>query len=61
MLHVADEHTGEYRDVDTELSNYDSVSLGDVRAYLDRYPIDKSTVIAFGPLTKVDGVEGRAV
>jgi predicted Zn-dependent peptidase len=54
-------YTGEYRDVDTELSNFDSVTLKDIRAYLDRYPIDKSTVIAFGPLPKLDGVEGKVV
>lgn len=54
-------YTGEYRDVDTELVNFDAVSLKDVRAYLDRYPIDRSTVIAFGPLTKLDGDEGKPV
>lgn len=54
-------YTGEYRDVDAELANFDAVSLADVRAYLDRYPIDRSTVIAFGPLTKLDGVEGKPV
>ena len=54
-------YTGEYRDVDTELTNFDAVTLNDVRAYLDRYPIDRSTVIAFGPLTKLDGVEGKQV
>jgi predicted Zn-dependent peptidase len=54
-------YTGEYRDVDTELANYDAVTLADIRAYLDRYPIDRSTVIAFGPATKLAGVEGKAV
>lgn len=54
-------YTGEYRDVDTELANFEAVGLADIRAYLDKYPIDRSTVIAFGPLTKVDSVEGKAV
>jgi len=54
-------YTGEYRDVDTELKNFDAVSLKDVRTYLDRYPIDRSTVIAFGPVKKLDGVEGKVV
>jgi predicted Zn-dependent peptidase len=54
-------YTGEYRDVDTELANYESVTLADVREYLDRYPVDRSTVIAFGPTPKLDGVEGKAV
>jgi predicted Zn-dependent peptidase len=54
-------YTGEYRDVDTELANFEAVTQADIRAYLDRYPIDRSTVIAFGPLNKVNGVEGKAV
>ncbi|MDB5310493.1 MAG: ptrA 1 [Gemmataceae bacterium] len=54
-------YTGEYRDVDTELANFDAVTLADVRAYLDRYPIDKTTVIAFGPVAKLEGVEGKVV
>lgn len=54
-------YTGEYRDVDTELRNFDAVSLKDVRSYLDRYPVDKPTAIAFGPVKKLDGVEGRVV
>jgi hypothetical protein len=54
-------YTGEYRDVDTELANFDAVTLRDVRAYLDRYPIDRTTVVAFGPLKELDGVEGKAV
>ena len=54
-------YTGEYRDVDTELANYDAVALTDVRAYLDKYPIDRSTVVAFGPAKKIDDVEARVV
>jgi predicted Zn-dependent peptidase len=54
-------YTGEYRDVDKELENFDAVTLADIRAYLDRYPIDKATVIAFGPLENVDGIEGKVV
>jgi predicted Zn-dependent peptidase len=54
-------YTGEYRDVDTELANFDAVSLADIRAYLDRYPIDRGTAVTFGPLPKVCGVEGKTV
>ena len=54
-------YTGEYRDVDTELKNFDAVSLQDVRKYLDQYPIDRSTVIAFGPAKELDGVAGKMV
>jgi hypothetical protein len=54
-------YTGEYRDVDVEMTNYDAVTLADVRAFLDKYPIDGSTVIAFGPAKTVDGVAGKVV
>lgn len=54
-------YTGEYRDVDTELTNFDAVSLKDIRAYLGAYPIDKSTVVAFGPLAELNGVRGQPV
>jgi predicted Zn-dependent peptidase len=54
-------YTGEYRDVDTELANYEAVTLDDVRNYLDRYPIDRCTVVAFGPTPCLEGVEGRPV
>ncbi|HVL13373.1 MAG TPA: pitrilysin family protein [Gemmata sp.] len=52
-------YTGEYRDVDTEVANYEAVTLADVREYLDRYPIDRSTVVAFGPTAKLEGVDGK--
>jgi predicted Zn-dependent peptidase len=54
-------YTGEYRDVDTELANYDAVSLTDIRTYLDKYPIDRSTVVAFGPCGSLAGVDGKPV
>jgi len=54
-------YTGAYRDVDTELANYDAVTTADVRAYLDRYPVDRLTVVAFGPLKQLGEVPGRAV
>jgi predicted Zn-dependent peptidase len=54
-------YTGEYRDVDTELANFEAVGLKDIRAYLDAYPIDKSTVVVFGPLKEMNGLVGKAV
>ena len=51
-------YTGEYRDVDTELANFEAVTLADIRAYLDAYPIDRTTVVAFGPLKAMKGIEG---
>ena len=54
-------YTGEYRDVDAELANFDAVTQADIRAYLDKYPLDRCTVVAFGPLTELNGVEGKVV
>ena len=39
----------------------DAVTLADVRAYLDKYPIDRTTAVAFGPAKQVASVEGKAV
>ncbi|HEY1190336.1 MAG TPA: pitrilysin family protein [Gemmata sp.] len=54
-------YTGEYRDVDTEVANFDAVTQKDIRAYLDAYPIDRNTVVAFGPLKELNGIEGKTV
>jgi predicted Zn-dependent peptidase len=54
-------YTGEYRDVDTELANFEAVTLDHIRAYLDAYPIDRPTVVAFGPLAQMNGIEGQVV
>jgi predicted Zn-dependent peptidase len=54
-------YTGEYRDVDTELANFDAVTLADVRGYLDAYPIDRSTLVAFGPLKELSDLKGKVV
>ena len=53
-------YTGEYRDVDTELANFEAVTLKAVRAYLDAYPIDQNTVVAFGPLAKLKGARAQS-
>ena len=54
-------YTSEYRDVDTELTNFEAVTQKDIRAYLDAYPINRNTVITFGPLKEVNGIAGKAV
>jgi predicted Zn-dependent peptidase len=54
-------YTGEYRDVDAELANFDAVSQEDIRAYLDAYPIDRCTLVAFGPLKEMGGLEAKVV
>jgi len=41
----------EYRSVDEELDAFDAVELSDaVRTVLDRYPLDRVTTLALGPL-----------
>ncbi len=42
-----------YRTVDQELKAFDSVSLKTIREVLDRYPIDRFTTLALGPMKKV--------
>ena len=54
-------YTGEYRDVDAELANFEAVSQADIRACLDAYPLDRTTVVAFGPLKEMNGIEGKVV
>jgi predicted Zn-dependent peptidase len=43
-----------YRSVDEELANFDAVTLKDVRNVLDRFPFDQLTVLALGPLAKLE-------
>jgi predicted Zn-dependent peptidase len=43
-----------YRSVDEELENFDAVSLKDIRNVLDQYPFDQLTVLALGPLAKLE-------
>jgi predicted Zn-dependent peptidase len=45
----------QYRSVDDDLSAYQAVTLKDVRAVLERYPLDRATTLALGPLTKLVG------
>jgi predicted Zn-dependent peptidase len=40
----------EYRTVDDELKAFDAVSLKSIREVLERYPIDRLTTLALGPL-----------
>jgi predicted Zn-dependent peptidase len=43
----------EYRSVDDDLKAYRDVTLADVRKVLDRFPVDKVTTLALGPLAKL--------
>jgi predicted Zn-dependent peptidase len=50
----------EYRTVDDELQAFDAVKLTDVREVLDRYPLDRLTTLALGPLEDLPkAVNGR--
>lgn len=53
--------TGSYHDVDTELQLYEAVQLDDIRQYLDLYPIDSTTLIAFGPAPALLGQQAQPV
>jgi predicted Zn-dependent peptidase len=48
----------EYRTVDEELAAYENVSLADIRTVLDKYPLDRVTTLALGPLAELK-VEGN--
>lgn len=54
-------YLGKYRTVDEELKAYDRVTLRTVRQLLDRYPLDRVTTLALGPLAKLRraGANGR--
>jgi predicted Zn-dependent peptidase len=43
----------EYRTVDDELQAFDAVGLKDVRETLDKYPLDRLTTLALGPLQEL--------
>jgi predicted Zn-dependent peptidase len=43
----------QYRSVDDELKAFSEVTLGSVREVLDRYPLDRVTTLALGPLKEL--------
>jgi predicted Zn-dependent peptidase len=42
-----------YRTVDDDLKSFDAVTLKKIRQVLDRYPLDRQTTLALGPLAKL--------
>jgi predicted Zn-dependent peptidase len=46
-------YLGKYRTVDEELEAYDAVSVKTVLKLLDKYPLDRLTTFALGPLKKL--------
>ena len=57
MLTVAKDwvYRDTYRTVDDEMRAWDAVTLNDVRAVLDAYPLTNQTVSAYGPLAGIEG------
>jgi predicted Zn-dependent peptidase len=49
-----------YRSVDDDLRAYEAVTLPAVRQVLERYPLDRATTFALGPLPKLNGIEPSA-
>jgi predicted Zn-dependent peptidase len=47
-------YQGEYRSVDDELAAYEAVTLKSVREVLERYPLTQLTMLALGPLEKLE-------
>ncbi|OAI47906.1 zinc protease [Planctomycetaceae bacterium SCGC AG-212-F19] len=47
----------EYRTVDEELAAYEAVTLADIQTVRQRYPLDRITTLALGPLTELKPVE----
>jgi predicted Zn-dependent peptidase len=51
----------QYRSVDDELRAYEAVTLKSVREVLERYPLDRVTTLALGPLKKLEApANGRS-
>jgi predicted Zn-dependent peptidase len=48
-----------YRTVDEELKAFDAVTLKTIRKLLDRYPLDRVTTMALGPLARVKPPEAN--
>jgi predicted Zn-dependent peptidase len=44
----------QYRTVDDDLKAFDAVTLDKIREVLERYPLDRVTTLALGPLEKIE-------
>ena len=52
-------YQGRYLSVDDDLKAYEAVTRADVRAVLERYPLDRVTTLALGPLKALSAAEGN--
>ncbi len=48
-----------YRTVDDELRAFESVTLSAIREVLERYPLDRATTLALGPLAQLTSPQGN--
>jgi predicted Zn-dependent peptidase len=48
-----------YRSVDDELRGFESVTLTSIQEVLERYPLDRVTTLALGPLTQLPSASGN--
>jgi predicted Zn-dependent peptidase len=46
-------YNNEYHDIDAELARFDAVTLEAIQECLNRYPLDRTTVVAYGPLEQL--------
>src|SRR5205807_4428745 len=49
----------QYRAVDDELKAFEAVTLDTIREVLDRYPLDRATTLALGPLETLPAPDGN--
>ena len=49
----------EYRIVEDEIADFDAVTLKTIRKVLDKYPLDRVTTLALGPLETLPMPEGN--
>ena len=47
-------YLGIYRSVDDELQAYEAVTMQDIRGVLDRYPFERLSILALGPLGQLE-------
>ena len=52
-------YQGEYRSMDDELKAYEAVTTKTIREVLERYPIDRASTLALGPLAALRQSEPR--
>ena len=48
-----------YRSVDDDLHAYEAVTLEAIHRVLERYPLDRATTLALGPLAQLQLPDGK--